>query len=238
MTLCACTYTHTYTPSSNSLTLPSLDAGNFHKLFQSSSFMIQSYTRPIHTLISFYHNSCTSSVPVTCSNSDIITLAPSHMTHEYEPLVSVQQVVLQHVPWCISNQLTANINYLQLEDEEKGTDMLQFHVFLVSNVRPLMRGQLRNNVDDPGNLQAQLSNLLTKWVLHCKSWSKKFRYIYSENTYFHISTHFEISSTFPEIFPFISDLASDTCTAARKAICRLTNKGRMVFQQKCLMHLQ
>ena len=148
-TLCACTYTHTYTPSSNSLTLPSLDAGNFHKLFQSISFMIQSYTCPIqsytcpiHTLISFYHSSCTSSVPVTCSNSDIITLAPSHITHGYELLVRVQQVVLQHDPWCISNQLTANINYLQLEDEEKGTDMLQFHIFLVSNIRPLMRGQL------------------------------------------------------------------------------------------------
>jgi len=113
--------------------------------------------------------------------------------------------------------------------------------FCVSNVRPLMRGQLRNNVDDPGNLQAQLSHLLTKWVLHCKSWSKKFRNIYSENTCFHISTHFEISSTFPEIFPYISDFASktlDTCIAARKAICRLTNKGRMVFQQKCLMQLR
>ena len=58
-----------------------------------------------------------------------------------------------------------------------------------------------------------------------------------ENTYFHISTHFKIISTFP-IFPYISDFSSntfDTCTAARKMICWLRNKGRMVFQQKCLM---
>jgi len=37
---------------------------------------------------------------------------------------------------------------------------------------------------------------------------------------------FEIISTFPEIFPYISDLSSktfETCTAARKVICWLGN---------------
>jgi len=65
----------------------------------------------------------------------------------------------------------------------------------------------------------------------------KFQNIYYEEKYFHISTHFEIISTFPEIFPYISDLSSkifNTCTAVRKAICWLGNNA----QQKYLMHLR
>ena len=63
------------------------------------------------------------------------------------------------------------------------------------------------------------------------------KYLYSENSYFHVCTHFEISSNFPEIFPYFSSKTFDTSTVARKAICWLRNKGRMVFQQKCLMQL-
>ena len=43
-----------------------------------------------------------------------------------------------------------------------------------------------------------------------------------------IFPHLEIISTFPEIFPYISDLSSktfNTCTAARKAICWLGNNA-------------